>query len=388
MESKTCWELSIRASLEQRKAAHRSCKLRVIPHSLCATCRAIDFEYFFFGDAATGQRRHHYEALCLGSLPAVIARSKKGCKLCTSIILKQAEDTFDMRALCKSESWMVYSTAAHHGFARDAPTTQRSEGLYVALQQKRPGDSDLPNTKDVIDEWDEQVISHSSASFLCLVDHELSAYKVVQPLVKLNSCKSWLERCFSAHDRCRNDLGALTQDGTTRSNRHFKLIDVETRHIVQIGGNSLVRYATLSYVWGNPLSICIIPKNSREWELDEAGYEKYPLPASLSQTLLDAVIVTAGLGLQYLWIDSLCITQDDPVEKQVQIEAMSDIYWNATICIIAASGVDSTAGLPGISLSRSILQGCETSIREGVSVGIPHAPLRHIIGQSRWLGRA
>jgi Heterokaryon incompatibility protein (HET) len=67
---------------------------------------------------------------------------------------------------------------------------------------------------------------------------------------------------------------------------------------------------------------------------------------------------------------------------------MTDIYWNATICIVAGSGLDSTAGLPGISLSQSIPQDCKKSIREDVSVGIPRPPFSDLIGQSRWIRRA
>jgi hypothetical protein len=120
----------------------------------------------------------------------------------------------------------VFLAAEDVLYARYAPVIQRSGGLYVALKAGGPGDSNLTHTKDVIDEWDTRHDGRTSASFLSLVDHELSAYRLVQRFVNLNSCKGWLQRCFSGHEKCCKDLGTLTQDGTSMSDRHFKLIDI------------------------------------------------------------------------------------------------------------------------------------------------------------------
>lgn len=39
-------------------------------------------------------------------------------------------------------------------------------------------------------------------------------------------------------------------------------------------------------------------------------YKKIPIK-ELTKTFVDALMVTQALGLQYIWIDSLCIIQDD-----------------------------------------------------------------------------
>jgi hypothetical protein len=38
--------------------------------------------------------------------------------------------------------------------------------------------------------------------------------------------------------------------------------------------------------------------------------------SDLGQTLQDAVRVTLSLGLRFLWVDSLCIIQDDPQDSE------------------------------------------------------------------------
>jgi hypothetical protein len=57
----------------------------------------------------------------------------------------------------------------------------------------------------------------------------------------------------------------------------------------------------------------------------------------LAQTLRDAIDVTRKLGIRYLWVDALCIIQDNVTDKSREIERMGKVYKNATVTIAAAS---------------------------------------------------
>jgi len=57
---------------------------------------------------------------------------------------------------------------------------------------------------------------------------------------------------------------------------------------------------------------------------------------SISQTFQDAVVVTRKLGFQYLWVDSLCITQDCVDDWRKESALMGDAY-KGGICSIAAT---------------------------------------------------
>lgn len=59
--------------------------------------------------------------------------------------------------------------------------------------------------------------------------------------------------------------------------------------------------------------------------------------SSLPKTLQDAIVVTQKLGLQYLWVDSLCIIQDDPQDLTREIANMANIFKCAFVTISAAS---------------------------------------------------
>ena len=65
-------------------------------------------------------------------------------------------------------------------------------------------------------------------------------------------------------------------------------------------------------------------------------------------TISDAIELVKGVGERYLWVDALCIVQDDPGLQKAQLAQMGLIYSLAAFTIVAASGNDANAGLPGV----------------------------------------
>jgi hypothetical protein len=64
----------------------------------------------------------------------------------------------------------------------------------------------------------------------------------------------------------------------------------------------------------------------------------------LTRTFQDAVHTTRFLGIQYLWIDSLCILQDDPDDWRRESSFMSGVYNGSTITIAASGATDRSSG--------------------------------------------
>ncbi|OTB03691.1 hypothetical protein M426DRAFT_175062 [Hypoxylon sp. CI-4A] len=73
--------------------------------------------------------------------------------------------------------------------------------------------------------------------------------------------------------------------------------------------------------------------------------------ASLPQTLQDAILVTRRLDIQYLWIDSLCIPQDDEEVRQQQLQMMARIYTQSFATIQASIPPSASDGF--LALSRN-----------------------------------
>ncbi|KAJ4369344.1 hypothetical protein N0V86_009175 [Didymella sp. IMI 355093] len=66
--------------------------------------------------------------------------------------------------------------------------------------------------------------------------------------------------------------------------------------------------------------------------------------ADLSKTFQDAVQITRELGQRYLWIDSLCIIQDDRSDWAKEAALMAEVYGNSLCTLAALSSRDGTEG--------------------------------------------
>jgi len=111
-------------------------------------------------------------------------------------------------------------------------------------------------------------------------------------------------------------------------------------HLVSGNGRSGY-YATLSHCWGDPHNR---PLSTTDQTLPsrQRGIEDEALP----KTFRHAVHVCRELGIEYIWIDSLCIIQEQETQEDWAKEAprMGLVYGNSTLNISAAAAADSTQG--------------------------------------------
>lgn len=151
----------------------------------------------------------------------------------------------------------------------------------------------------------------------------------------LMNYKSWLTNCEQNHGGTCNFL--RSEDSAVLPTR---LIDLEAEanlYVRQTSCNEQWKYATLSYCWGGPQDFQTLSSTLPD------RLNGFPVSV-LPKTLQDAVYITRSLGLQYLWIDSLCIIQDDPADKAKEIGKMADIYKHSYITICAARAGDANDG--------------------------------------------
>jgi len=66
---------------------------------------------------------------------------------------------------------------------------------------------------------------------------------------------------------------------------------------------------------------------------------------ALTQTFMDAIWVAQTLGMDYIWIDSLCIIQDSPDDWAIESAKMGDVYGNSYLNIAATRAADGSQGL-------------------------------------------
>ncbi|PVH87653.1 HET-domain-containing protein [Cadophora sp. DSE1049] len=101
---------------------------------------------------------------------------------------------------------------------------------------------------------------------------------------------------------------------------------------------TLQPYVALSHCWGDQSAIFTTTTATIKDLLLDMPWTKLP------KTFQDAIFITRSLKLNYLWIDSLCIIQDDPLDWKTESVKMAEIYSGAYLTIAATGASSATSG--------------------------------------------
>lgn len=186
--------------------------------------------------------------------------------------------------------------------------------------------------------------------------------------------RAWIEDCCSSHSEC-------SIEKSTSEIPHFRLIDVQERRLVK--ASIFDSFVALSYVWGtdrNPSWIQTTLSTINELESEGA------LDASrLPQTVEDAIRACDKLEERYLWVDQLCIVQDDLDNKEHHIGRMGSVYTLAKLVMIDCTGNSMNDGLAGMNRERYIPP--DTMVIDGMRFYFAADDRRKILQGSTWDSR-
>jgi hypothetical protein len=166
----------------------------------------------------------------------------------------------------------------------------------------------------------------------------------------LEMAASWLQECKRNHKDCNANL-----DLANSVVRPIRVIDTSTVTLqlvstVDWAAEKSPSYMTVSHKWRSTGMTKLLGCNLGEMQ---RGIQIQTLPA----VFRDAVILAKALEIRYVWIDALCIVQDDPDELQNEISNMGYIYQNAVLNVgaLQAAELETTAEQesPGLFFDRN-----------------------------------
>ena len=146
-----------------------------------------------------------------------------------------------------------------------------------------------------------------------------------------------IRRCMS---ECDEHHPTCSEEGTYDvPSRVLDLCQVDERGVVSLRETHGMcgSYIALSYCWGSRHP----PKTERHNVLQHSNGIAL---ASLPETFRDAVHVALSLGISLLWIDALCIVQDDDEHRSRELGKMASIFQGASLVVIAAWPEDAHQG--------------------------------------------
>ncbi|KAH7067808.1 hypothetical protein FB567DRAFT_599457 [Paraphoma chrysanthemicola] len=152
--------------------------------------------------------------------------------------------------------------------------------------------------------------------------------------IQIKLFREWIKDC-DAHHECKPDVAGFMPT---------RLIDLK-------GGSSSkalrldcskdrkdTQYIALTHRWGaaeDYKRFCLWSDNLEQWQ-SYINLEKLPL------TFQHAAKITRRLDIRYLWIDSMCIVQNDPADVRKEISTMEDVFSSAYLTLSAtrSAGID------------------------------------------------
>lgn len=154
--------------------------------------------------------------------------------------------------------------------------------------------------------------------------------------------REWIDTCTRTHALCRDaDARADRQPWLPKrmisvgghDNSQIRLVED-----VQVApGEDVPKYAALSHCWGQSQHL-ILSKSTRDERTRNIAWNTFP------RTFQDAILIARRLGYQFLWIDSLCIIQDDAEDWAAEAATMASVYGRAHLVIAATASADGDGG--------------------------------------------
>ena len=155
--------------------------------------------------------------------------------------------------------------------------------------------------------------------------------------------REWIKTCVGEHQQCIRERPTLPtrllRTGTDMDFSSDKVWLSKTRDLRD--QTHEIHYLALSYCWGGTVSMRTLRENVHSREKN--GLHVADLPA----VIRDAITVARKLKFEYLWVDSLCICQDDEQEWGKEAALMADIYGGSVFTISALSSPNVNVGFLG-----------------------------------------
>lgn len=147
--------------------------------------------------------------------------------------------------------------------------------------------------------------------------------------------QSFLQKCQRDHASCGTSLPPRLPKRVLCIENEHDNIGIKVQ-LVQ-DGNRRSNYVALSHCWGTHQT-CTTTRDNLKDRISGVPWKLIP------KTFQDAIKLALKLGFSYIWIDSLCIIQDDAMDWETESSKMAEIYQDAALTLAATSSTGDYMG--------------------------------------------
>ena len=320
---------------------------------------------------------------CCQTMSGIMASAEQGCQLCVFLLKQLSNDelaklTEPSRDGILRHVWSTRSGSSYKSFTYYYGCDQNDVSKYVTRKSVHfTIDGEFRHITTPTWVMDANIMNSDSAFELGLQDQGLESdeeaihdiihennTKVIDGTTKSYACmalaRRWLQDC-QRHHKCYESFQSffsLERAFVTRRVQGSKSMSIRG-HVIQrrlpsrllyLGTAANIRlcittklprktgYMTLSHCWGKTPTVKLEKHNLSAFQHD-IPYNVLP------QTFKDAILITRKwFRCQYLWIDSLCIVQDDKADWKRESALMGSIYAFSMLNIAATHGLNGLSG--------------------------------------------
>ncbi|KAI0415448.1 heterokaryon incompatibility protein-domain-containing protein [Xylaria grammica] len=299
----------------------------------CADCAELRSDHIYLGGGH----------LLKESMQALKASAEAGCDLCALFWARvvQRSDRAELDLICRGVTrdgkeipdpnvWLsgqCYPSRPYHPIGNDSDS--------------RPGNSIWMSLGISNDDFGQVSIfadpgtpaAHRFGETWTTVDRN--------PRHHIEFAQYWMDHCRTQHKLCSSPFfsSASTSEMPTRvidvgksSDKHARLVTTRTAEIQ-------APYLALSYCWGAGVELATALHDGNLRDFQSCIVEE-----RLPRTHRDMFRLARDLGFRYVWIDALCIIQDNNADWEYESKRMAQVYGNATLTVIAGRAADSSEG--------------------------------------------
>ncbi|OCL02861.1 HET-domain-containing protein [Glonium stellatum] len=351
--------------------------------TLCSVCSRIDFASYFRHEIHKHINDSDVlgateDAVCLGPLSEIYQKSQ-GCAFCDLVInalnsrwshLESPNSLSNLATKC----W-IFSYCC--GDNSSSASNHQDKANYIRIATTIGIDPPAPAA-------DIQLLGDDALKLgLSPLFH---GRRVASPIFDMTLARKWLDICETHHGPFCETPGRQVKDRVPAPlPTHLLAIDLKEMRICHLP--QAARYVALSYTWPSSQHLVLTKASLQDMFQQDALQTRI---GELPGTIQDAIHCAKDLCFRYLWIDALCIIQDDDAHKAHHLPQMDHVYGAAVLTIIAAypvphSSLDLCKGLPGYRTSRTE-EPEERLIREvkGLHLTHPSSNLEEVLKVTRW----
>jgi hypothetical protein len=254
--------------------------------------------------------------------------------------------------------------------------TNPTGSYYIRVSSEFSGGRNTHNLQLLVDDADSLGLSRDLLTRVPRVDG-----------FDMNQACSWLNICLKSHGSLCESLEGESENVTSPLQpSNLLAIDLVGMYICSLPEGA--EYMALSYCWPATEYLTLRKKNREAMSSPGALDDNLE---NLPGTVRDAISCAKELPYRYLWIDALCIIQDDGDHKDYQLRQMDRVYGCASLTLVCAYPVarntsDPCSGFPGYNKPDQARLRTVRTVK-GLRMMIASPDIDDYLQQTKWYSR-